>query len=118
MIAHKPRSLADSKTALGPAGRVAVGLIKGYGLLLSPLLGRNCRYLPTCSAYGEEAIRRHGLWYGGWMTLARLLRCQPLGASGFDPVPPVRDPRAGKLTPWRAARWTGAHIDPATRLDR
>lgn len=97
---------------------VAIGLIKAYAVIVSPLLGGNCRYLPTCSAYGEEAIRHHGVWYGGWMTLARLLRCHPWGASGFDPVPEAVDPRAAALAPWRAARWTGAHIDPATRLDR
>lgn len=99
------------------AGRLARGLIRGYGLLVSPVLGRNCRYLPTCSAYADEAIARHGLWLGGWMTLARLCRCQPFGASGFDPVPAELPENARPWTPWRAARWTGRHIDPKTRLD-
>ena len=66
------------------AGR---GLIWIYRHTLSPLVGYNCRHLPTCSVYGDEAIERFGLWAGGWMTLARLLRCQPWGTSGIDNVP-------------------------------
>ena len=54
-------------------------LIWIYRHTLSPLVGYNCRHLPTCSVYGDEAIGRFGLWAGGWMTLARLLRCQPWG---------------------------------------
>src|SRR3978361_625297 len=63
-----------------------------YRHTLSPLVGYNCRHLPTCSVYGDEAIDRFGLWGGGWMTLARLLRCQPWGTSGIDIVamPPRR----------------------------
>src|SRR5712691_9960811 len=66
------------------AGR---GLIWIYRHTLSPLVGYNCRHLPTCSVYADEAIERFGLWGGGWMTLARLLRCQPWGTSGIDNVP-------------------------------
>jgi len=58
------------------AGR---GLIKAYRYTLSPLVGFDCRHLPTCSEYADQAIERFGLWAGGWMTLARLLRCQPFG---------------------------------------
>ncbi|WP_334176855.1 membrane protein insertion efficiency factor YidD [Pseudoxanthobacter sp.] len=99
---------------------VAAGrfLIRGYRLLLSPFLPDACRYQPTCSAYGEEAIGRFGLWAGGWMTLARLLRCHPLGASGFDPVPQTARDGARWWCPWRYGYWTGRHIDPNTRLDR
>ena len=75
----------------GPAARIMLVLIGLYRLTLSPFLGQWCRYLPTCSAYGEEAIRRYGAWAGGWMTLARLIRCNPLGASGYD-----RDNRTSK----------------------
>lgn len=101
----------DAGSALG------VGLIRLYRLALSPLLGQNCRYLPTCSSYGEEAIGRYGLWAGGWMTLARFLRCGPLGASGYDPVPEKLSKDAAWYLPWRYGRWTGRHIDPKTRLD-
>src|SRR5712671_1693040 len=65
------------------AGRVLIWI---YRHTLSPLVGYNCRHLPTCSVYADEAIERFGLWAGGWMTLARLLRCQPWGTSGLDIV--------------------------------
>lgn len=97
------------------AARVLLGAVALYRVLLSPLIGRQCRYLPTCSDYAAEALRRHGAWQGAWMTLARLARCNPLGPSGFDPVPPHAG--APWYAPWRAGRWTGAHMDPATRLD-
>ncbi|HEY0899056.1 MAG TPA: membrane protein insertion efficiency factor YidD [Sphingobacteriaceae bacterium] len=62
-------------------------LIKLYQLLLSPLLGASCRYTPTCSEYGAQAIRKHGPFYGGWLTLKRIARCNPWGGHGHDPVP-------------------------------
>ena len=65
------------------------GLIRAYQLLLSPVLPSSCRYQPSCSAYGMEAIRRHGAITGGWLTLKRLLRCHPWGGWGYDPVPEV-----------------------------
>ncbi|MFM8643701.1 MAG: membrane protein insertion efficiency factor YidD [Actinomycetota bacterium] len=51
-----------------------------------------CRFFPSCSEYADEAIRLHGPWRGGWMTVRRLLRCRPFGPSGFDPVPEVVHP--------------------------
>ncbi len=66
------------------------GFIRGYQLLISPLLGTNCRYLPSCSDYASEAIAAHGPWRGTWLAARRLLRCNPWGGSGFDPVPPRR----------------------------
>ncbi len=95
-----------------PAARVGIGLIRLYRLTLSPLIGQNCRYLPTCSSYGEEAIARHGLWAGGWMTLARLARCHPFGSSGLDFVPQVLSPGARWYLPWRYGRWRGTHSTP------
>jgi uncharacterized protein len=94
-----------------------IGLIHGYRLLLSPWIGGECRYLPTCSSYAEDAIARHGLWAGSWMGIARFQRCGPLGASGYDPVPETLPPHAAWYTPWRYGHWTGAHIAPKTRLD-
>ncbi|MCW6509123.1 membrane protein insertion efficiency factor YidD [Lichenifustis flavocetrariae] len=85
----------------------AHGLIRAYQLTLSGVLGRQCRFLPTCSSYTDEAIARHGLWYGGWMGAARFCRCRPWGGAGYDPVPSALPPRASWDRPWRAARWTG-----------
>ncbi len=62
-------------------------LISGYRRWLSPLLGPRCRFIPSCSAYGLEAIQRHGPWRGSWLTLRRLLRCHPFTPCGCDPVP-------------------------------
>ena len=66
------------------------GLIRAYQLFLSPLVGPTCRYLPSCSDYAAEAIRRHGALAGTWLAARRLLRCHPWGGSGYDPVPPTR----------------------------
>ena len=75
------------------ARRLAVSLVRGYQRLLSPLLGANCRYQPTCSEYCAEAIERFGVWRGGWLALRRIGRCHPWGGSGYDPVPGVPDAR-------------------------
>ena len=62
-------------------------LIRGYKYLLSPLLGQNCRFHPSCANYAEEAIRSHGAMRGGWYAIRRILKCSPLHPGGFDPVP-------------------------------
>lgn len=62
-------------------------LIRFYQLFISPLIGSNCRYSPTCSAYATQALKTHGLLKGGWLSLKRILRCHPWGGSGYDPVP-------------------------------
>ncbi|HEV8389809.1 MAG TPA: membrane protein insertion efficiency factor YidD [Dongiaceae bacterium] len=61
--------------------------IRLYQWTLSPLLGVNCRYAPSCSAYAIEAIATRGALRGGWLALRRILRCHPWGGSGYDPVP-------------------------------
>lgn len=94
--------------ARGPA-LLALGLIKAYRHGLSALTGFNCRHLPSCSAYGEEAIGRFGLWAGGWMTLARLCRCHPLGTRGLDFVATSLPDRARWYLPWRYGRWRGTN---------
>ncbi|PST82157.1 membrane protein insertion efficiency factor YidD [Pedobacter yulinensis] len=68
-------------------GLLFLMLIRLYQYLISPLLGANCRYTPTCSQYGIEAIRKHGPFRGGWLTLKRIGRCHPWGGHGHDPVP-------------------------------
>jgi putative membrane protein insertion efficiency factor len=84
------------------AGRT---LVKAYRYTLSPLIGFHCRHLPTCSDYADQALERHGLWAGGWMTLARLCRCHPFGTSGLDFVPDTLSPKAHWYMPWRYGRW-------------
>ena len=64
-----------------------IGLIRLYQITLSPYIGRACRYTPTCSNYGIEAIRKHGPFKGTWLTIKRVLSCNPWGGSGYDPVP-------------------------------
>jgi len=63
------------------------GLIRFYQYAISPLLGMKCRYTPTCSAYGMEAIKKYGPLKGGLLALKRFLHCHPWGKSGYDPVP-------------------------------
>ncbi len=83
-------------------------MIRAYQITFSALLGRQCRYLPTCSAYMDEAIARHGVWAGGWMGTARLCRCHPFGGSGFDPPPAAPPPGASWARPWRYGQWSSA----------
>ncbi|WP_415810694.1 membrane protein insertion efficiency factor YidD [Litorimonas haliclonae] len=84
-----------------------LGLLWIYKNLISPFLfalGVRCRHYPSCSTYSAEAIKRHGPWPGGWMTLARLLRCRPGGTSGVDNVP-EHITKAPLWAPWRYGRW-------------
>lgn len=86
---------------------VLLALIRLYQLTLSALIGRRCRYLPTCSEYTSDAIRMHGAAHGVALGFARMCRCHPWGQSGFDPVPDVyegpvwrmREPANGKGAP-------------------
>ena len=66
-----------------------LGVIRGYQLILSPFVGGQCRFYPTCSEYAREAIELHGSIKGSWLTVKRLLRCGPWHAGGVDPVPPA-----------------------------
>lgn len=67
--------------------QVLILVIRLYQVTLSPLLGRQCRYLPTCSEYCIEALQRHGAVMGGLLGLRRILRCHPFSKGGYDPVP-------------------------------
>lgn len=67
--------------------RLILGLIRIYQLTLSPLLGSNCRFQPTCSAYATEAIKRFGVLKGGYLSFRRLIKCHPFHEGGYDPVP-------------------------------
>ena len=76
---------------------ILLGLIRAYQFLLSPWVGNQCRYWPTCSDYAREAIDRHGAARGSWLAVRRLLRCSPWHDGGVDPVPDVfRWRRAGR----------------------
>ena len=67
--------------------KIAILPVKFYQLAISPLLGSNCRYTPTCSQYAIEAIEEWGPLKGGYMGLKRILSCNPWGGHGYDPVP-------------------------------
>ncbi len=66
-----------------------IGLLRGYKLLISPLLGQRCRFHPSCSTYAMEAVRLHGPIRGSWLAARRVGRCHPLHPGGHDPVPPA-----------------------------
>ncbi len=72
---------------MSPLAHMLRWLVRGYQLLISPYLGANCRYAPTCSAYAMEALANHGAIKGGWLAARRISRCHPWGGSGYDPVP-------------------------------
>ena len=70
--------------------KVVIFIIKAYQRWLSPLLGNNCRFNPTCSSYAIGAINRFGVVKGCWLAAKRILKCHPLNAGGDDPVPPSK----------------------------
>ena len=70
--------------------KLAIAFIKGYQRFISPMLGSNCRFNPTCSCYANQAIERFGVIKGGWLASKRIVKCHPLNEGGDDPVPPLR----------------------------
>jgi len=74
------------------AGQLAAEVVRGYQLLVRPLLPPTCRFVPGCSEYAREALMQHGLVRGGWLGLRRIARCHPWNPGGYDP-PPLRRPR-------------------------
>ncbi|MFN5318340.1 MAG: membrane protein insertion efficiency factor YidD [Bacteroidia bacterium] len=67
--------------------RIVIAIIKGYQKFISPALPPACRYYPSCSHYGVEAVQKYGAFRGSWLSLKRILRCAPWGGHGYDPVP-------------------------------
>lgn len=68
--------------------KILIKLIRTYQIWISPLIGPRCRFVPTCSCYGIEALKTHGALKGSWLTLQRILKCHPFHQGGYDPVPP------------------------------
>ncbi|MCG5477970.1 MAG: membrane protein insertion efficiency factor YidD [Ensifer alkalisoli] len=106
LVGCKDRAGGRGRNWYGPFRRTpgrlfGMGVIRLYQLTLSSFIGSSCRHLPTCSEYGFEAIARHGLWAGGWLTLFRVVRCGPGGTYGFDPVPDALAPPQRWYVPWR-----------------
>ncbi|MEH6809436.1 MAG: membrane protein insertion efficiency factor YidD [Hyphomonas oceanitis] len=77
--------------------------------------GARCQHKPTCSEYGAECVARHGWWPGGWMAIARFIRCRPGGSFGYDPAPETK-PDVPAWLPWRYGDWTsgGRHFPNQT----
>ena len=69
--------------------KVISGIIGVYQYLVSPFLGQNCRYTPSCSEYAQTAVMRFGVFKGGWIAIKRIVSCHPWGHSGYDPVPEI-----------------------------
>jgi putative membrane protein insertion efficiency factor len=90
--------------------RTLIMLVGGYRLLLSPWLGSQCRFEPTCSAYALEALHAHGAAGGSYLAARRLLRCHPWCAGGHDPVPSARL----RMFPWRAQAAAPATTPPSS----
>jgi putative membrane protein insertion efficiency factor len=97
--------LNDRSLLKYPLRVVLVFFLRLYRYTFSFIFGRTCRYLPTCSEYMEEAVRKHGAWAGTWMGFARFCRCNPLGGSGFDPPPERLSPDARWYRPWTFGQW-------------
>lgn len=79
----KQKGISLKKILIAPF----VLLVRIYQLLISPYTPATCRYTPTCSAYTLEALKKHGLFRGGWLSLKRIFSCHPWGGKGYDPVP-------------------------------
>ncbi len=72
---------------MNPLQHLLVGLIRAYQLALSPFVGNQCRFTPTCSHYARTAVEKHGALKGSWMAARRIARCHPWHPGGHDPVP-------------------------------
>jgi len=100
--------------ALRVAGKwILLFAVRFYQIFLSPFFGGACKFYPSCSKYGYEAIARHGAWHGGLLAMKRLLRCRPFTKGGFDPVPEVTED-ARSVSSANAAREAADSITPNT----
>jgi putative membrane protein insertion efficiency factor len=85
--------------------------LRCYKRLISPMLPRACRFVPTCSEYAMEAVEVHGVWRGGLLAAGRLLRCHPFAKAGFDPVPVARATAPGPVGHQDSCSLTGAKLE-------
>ncbi len=85
-----------------------IWFVKAWRLLVSPLYGQVCRYHPSCSAYGLESLQVHGAWPGAWLTVRRIVRCNPWSPGGYDPVPGTPQAEAWAEEQRREAATTGS----------
>lgn len=97
--------------------QILLFLQKLYKITLSPLIGRQCRYLPSCSEYAADCVKLHGAWKGSWMAVARICRCNPMGGSGYDPAP-IEAPQAQWFEPWKNGDWNFEHRIPKDIEDK
>ena len=74
-----------------PLAHIIALPVRVYRLVFSPMVGKSCRYQPTCSAYAMEALEKHGAFKGSWLAAKRIGSCHPFGGSGYDPVPEKED---------------------------
>ena len=84
---------------MSPLAHLLRGIVRAYQFVLSPILGRQCRFLPTCSHYAMEALETHGGIKGGWLAAKRIVRCHPFAAAGYDPVPGAPAPGKASAPP-------------------
>lgn len=80
--------MSDREHRVSPGARLLMLLVRGYQIVLSPFMGGKCRFYPSCSNYGLEAIEVHGAFKGTWLAIRRIGRCHPFHDGGIDPVPP------------------------------
>jgi putative membrane protein insertion efficiency factor len=94
------------------ASRLIVRVLQGVFFIwrwaLAPVFGNSCRFEPTCSRYAAESLERHGVVRGSWLSIRRIVRCNPWGGAGYDPVPPI-------MTPCRHGHPADEHDAAATR---
>lgn len=96
MMSSSKVETLEPTTSFG--SRIVLGLIRLYQLTLSPFIGRQCRFYPSCSHYAQEAVERHGVFTGGQLAVRRLCRCHPFNDGGVDLVPESM-PSKNKATP-------------------
>lgn len=107
-----PRS-AETAPRPAPITAVLMGVVRAYRLLLSPWLGNQCRFEPTCSRYALAALEAHGGWRGSWLSARRIVRCNPWCAGGHDPVPPA-GPLPSAFQPFTTLIASAAQAVPAS----